>query len=391
MKPSKDSPTPLPEDDGLLADAGYPPAEADPVVPKKKGSALRKLIVLTILVGGGLWTARFIHERIAYETTDDAYVTGRIHNISPGIAGPLSEVLADDNQLVKAGQVVARIDPLEFQIMVTRAKAAEAQARAHELQVRAALAEAKAGDLQADAQIASAEAQVAQTEAQLNLANINYHRNEGLSHGDTRAVSESELDSTRGIVATTSASVDAAKAGLAAAKARKESTAAAIDSATAEIGAAKASTEAASGAVREAERQLSLVTVIAPANGRIGNKNAEVGNRVQTGQPLFALVEPNYWIVGNFKETQLKSMKVGQAVEITIDAVDGRSFTGKIDSVSPSTGAQFALLPPDNATGNFTKVVQRVPVKIVFDADSIKGFEDKLSPGLSTVLRVKVK
>ena len=109
------------------------------------------------------------------------------------------------------------------------------------------------------------------------------------------------------------------------------------------------------------------------------------------GQAIYAVVEPDLWVVANFKETQLTRMHAGQPVELTIDAVAGRTFTGKVDSISPATGAQFALLPPDNATGNFTKVVQRVPVKIVFDRDSVRGFEDRIRPGLSTVVNVRVR
>jgi membrane fusion protein (multidrug efflux system) len=143
--------------------------------------------------------------------------------------------------------------------------------------------------------------------------------------------------------------------------------------------------------VRDAERNLTYATITAPTDGRIGNKNVEVGNRVQVGQPLFALVEPNYWVTANFKETQLRGMSSGQEVEVTIDAIGGHVFTGKLDSVAPATGAEFALLPADNATGNFTKVVQRVPVRVLFDKDSIQGFEDRLRPGLSAVVAVKVK
>ena len=123
----------------------------------------------------------------------------------------------------------------------------------------------------------------------------------------------------------------------------------------------------------------------------MGNKNVEVGNRLPVGQAIYAVVQPDLWVVANFKETQLTRMHAGQPVELTVDAVGGKTFTGKVDSISPATGAQFALLPPDNATGNFTKVVQRVPVKIVFDADSVRGFEDRIRPGLSVVVNVRVR
>src|SRR6202044_662103 len=160
---------------------------------------------------------------------------------------------------------------------------------------------------------------------------------------------------------------------------------AAAESAEAQWAAAKASVAAQEAAVRDAERELSYATIYAPTDGRIGNKNVEMGNRVQVGQALFALVEPEVWITANFKETQLKKMRVGQPVEFTVDSLGGRVFTGTVDSLSPASGSQFALLPPDNATGNFTKVVQRVPVKIVLDSESIRDVEDRLRPGLSTV------
>jgi membrane fusion protein (multidrug efflux system) len=181
------------------------------------------------------------------------------------------------------------------------------------------------------------------------------------------------------------------KASLLAAEAKVRVDAAAIESAQALVASANAKVEADLESVRDAERELSYSTITAPITGRIGNKNVEVGNRVQVGQPLFALVDPDYWVTANFKETQLRGMVVGQEVDITIDAVGDHSFTGKVDSISPATGGEFALLPADNATGNFTKVVQRVPVKIVFDRDSVSGFEDRLRPGLSAVVSVKVK
>jgi membrane fusion protein (multidrug efflux system) len=135
----------------------------------------------------------------------------------------------------------------------------------------------------------------------------------------------------------------------------------------------------------------SAISPISPSDGRIGDKNVESGNRVQVGQALFAVVDRDCWITANFKETQLRDMQPGQLVEITVDAIGGHVFQGTVDSIAPASGAQFALLPADNATSNFTKVVQRFPVKIVFNPDSIRGYEDRLRPGLSTVVSVRVK
>ncbi|MGC4013593.1 MAG: HlyD family secretion protein [Luteolibacter sp.] len=377
---------------GILSDdvAGDSSAPT-PAPPKKKRGIVSRLVTLGILAGGAAWLVHFIHESIAYEKTDDAYITGHIHRISPGVGGPVTKVLVDENDQVKAGQLLAEIDPLEFDIMRQKIEAAKAQSIAREAQAKAALDQAKAEVLQAGAQIASADAQIKQIEAQLDLANINYNRNRNLSRGDTRAVSEAELDTTRGIVASTTATLDGAKAAFAAAEAKKKTSEAAVEAAAAEIEAAKANTEAQVAALRDAQRQYDYTKIIAPADGYVGNKNIETGNRIQASQPVFALVENDVWVVANFKETQLASMKPGQEVEIAVDALDGRKFKGKIESVAPSTGAQFALLPPDNATGNFTKVVQRVPVKIVFDQDSVRDSLENLRPGLSTVIRVKVK
>jgi membrane fusion protein (multidrug efflux system) len=134
--------------------------------------------------------------------------------------------------------------------------------------------------------------------------------------------------------------------------------------------------------------QLSYAKVVAPVSGTVGHKTVEVGQQIERGQALMSIVSDEKWVVANFKETQLGRMHVGQEVEIKIDALPNKHFKGHVDSMSPASGAQFSMLPPDNASGNFTKVVQRVPVKIVFDADSIKGYENLLTPGLSVIPEV---
>lgn len=145
----------------------------------------------------------------------------------------------------------------------------------------------------------------------------------------------------------------------------------------------------ASAQVENARLQLAYTTITAPTAGRVGNKSVEVGQRVQPGQALMSVVEEKPWIVANFKETQLRKMQPGQAVEIKLDAFGDRTFQGKVDSFSPASGAKFALLPPDNATGNFTKIVQRLPVKVVFDSKSVQGYEPRIAPGMSAVVTVE--
>jgi membrane fusion protein (multidrug efflux system) len=137
-----------------------------------------------------------------------------------------------------------------------------------------------------------------------------------------------------------------------------------------------------------AELQIQYSSIKAPSDGYIGRKNVEVGNRISSGQVLMDVVEPDLWVVANFKETQLAKMHIHQPATITIDSIPNKVFTGKVDSFSPATGNEFALLPADNSTGNFTKIVQRVPVKVVFDRDSVRGYEDRIRAGESAIVKI---
>lgn len=359
----------------------------DAAVPKKK-SPWTKLVVAVLLCAGLVWSFHSVKLALTSEKTDDAYIEGHVHRIGAGVAGTLMEVMVDDNEEVESGQLLAKIDPAEFEIMERKATAALEQAKAGVLQAEAKTAQARAAGAQADAAIIQAQAEIKQGESREDLARTMMKRNDTLSQSDLRAISKAEADQSQSDFAAAEAVVAAAKANLASAQAGKEASVAAIKAAEASIAAAHADIDVSQAAVCEAQRQQKLTNITAPTAGRVGNKNAETGSRVQVGQSLYAVVEEGYWIVGNFKETQLEKMHVGQAVDISVDALGGRHFKGRVDSFSSSTGARFALLPPDNATGNFTKVVQRVPVKIIFDADSIRGAEDALRPGLSTVVRV---
>lgn len=367
-----------------------PPAPPAPQPSKKRRGPLFYLVVGAMLIGGGIWGFNFVNRSIHFEETDDAYITGHIHQISSQAPGSVIEVLVKNNESVKAGQVLARLNPLEFEIAVQKAKAALEHAKSGVLKARSTLSQAKADQAQTQAQASAAEAQVKQIEAQLQMADVNYARNQKLFKNDPGSVAGADIDSSRINVQATKASLGAAQANFAAAEARAQASSAAIESAQSDIAAAEAQVSAQEAAVRDAEREFSYTAITAPADGRIGNKNIEVGNLVQMGQPLFALVGGEYWIIANFKESQLRKMQINQPVEITVDAITGHTFEGKVDSMAPATGAQFALLPPDNSTGNFTKVVQRVPVKIIFAPGATGGFEDRLRPGLSTVVGVKI-
>jgi membrane fusion protein, multidrug efflux system len=202
-------------------------------------------------------------------------------------------------------------------------------------------------------------------------------RAKALSQHGKEAISQQEYDAAH-------AAAEVAQATLTAARS-------ALQSAEAAATAAEAQEKVAETNLKDAELQLSYTDILAPAAGRIGKKNLETGNRVQPGQALLALVQPDVWVVANFKETQLAEVKPGQPVRLRLDAFPGRAFSGQVESLSPASGAQFALLPPDNATGNFTRIVQRVPVKIALEGQTLGDCESRLVPGMSAVVQIKVK
>jgi len=292
------------EDDVAITDKPARPATTP--APKKKLHPLIERYKKPALIAAGVIAAIIViyyaYDAFTHEETDDAYVTGHLHNISSRINGVVTKVLVDDNEQVKEGEVLVELDPMEYQAIAAAAK------------------------------------------ANLDTAQSNLDRQEPLlaSH----ALAPQDVDKTRNT--------------------RDD------DLAQFEL----------------AQLQIAYSTIKAPADGYIGRKNVEVGNRISSGQTLMVVVDPNLWIVANFKETQLAHMQAGQPVRISIDSIPGKVFTGQVDSFSPATGNEFALLPADNSTGNFTKIVQRVPVKIVFDRESIRGYEERIRAGESVVVKV---
>jgi membrane fusion protein (multidrug efflux system) len=371
--------------------AFLPPPAAEAAAPVKPARGLVKpLVIGGIAVAALAWIAQTAVHAYRYVETDNAYLTGHVHQISPQLEDKVQAVLVTDNQTVKAGDVLVRLDPLEFELAVQKSRASLDQAKAQENETRAVAAQADAQITEAEARIKQAGAQVAQTAAQFNLADLTLKRDEML-YGKGGVISQSDLDNARSAYTAAEAAGAANQANVAAAESALGSTQAAQRSAHAQIAAAAANVAVAESAVRDAERKLGYATITAPADGRVGNKSVEPGNYVLPGQILLSLIEPDPWIVANFKETQLPRMKVGQPVEITVDALPGQVLEGHIDSLAPASGAQFALLPPDNATGNFNKVVQRVPVKIVLDAASLARLGNRLRFGYSVVVSVRVR
>jgi membrane fusion protein (multidrug efflux system) len=409
---------PLPEEQLLLEEPKKGLAS-----PKLRGILLVAGVVLVIAIVSLLV---YYHNR---ETTDDAQVDGHITPISSKIYGRVTEVLVTDNQQVKAGQVLARIDPRDFQAELDQAKGelalAEADAQSAGVDVPRTRENVASGTSSADAQLLGAEAdlqraQVAYDESKTSdlayaQANIDKSRaNSELAQADLARykplldkgeISKQQYDAAKANADATSSalkadeekfaqagrSVDIAKAQLAAAQARVAQAQAGVAAAhadTRQIGMRTADAQGKAGKVQQqrakveaAQLNLSYTEIVAPIDGVATHKQVEIGQIVQQGQGLMVIVPlQDVWVTANFKETQLRKMKAGQKAEVHVDTY-GQTFSGHLDSIAGATGAVLSLLPPENATGNYVKVVQRIPVKIVLDP--IPPDKAVLRPGMN--------
>ena len=324
------------------------------------------LLVATAIVVGVLW---WLHAR-QFESTDDAFIQADVTQVSPRVAGHVQHVYVTDNQFVEKSAKLIDLDPSDYQAKVEEAQAAvvAAEKGLQQAQDMAASAEADVGQ-------ARAAEQAAQTEAE--RAHDELRRYESLS---PEARTQQQLINLRAAAA-------AADAQLAAARQKTVSAQAHVKSAQSQIQVAQAQVDQAKAALQSAQLLLSYTSIVAPLAGTVTNRAVNLGDYVQVGQAQLALVPQDVYVIANFKETQLDLMKPGQHVDITVDAYPGHVFHGEVDSIQRGSGAAFSLLPPENATGNYVKVVQRVPVKIVFD--STESY--RLGPGMSVVPRVKVR
>jgi membrane fusion protein (multidrug efflux system) len=355
-----------------------PLAEAKPPAGARKGAPWRLIVIAgLVLIAGAAFAARLWWLGVNFAETDNATVSGHVHPVSARVAGVVVAMSMDDNQTVAAGAPLLRLDGADAQVQVERLKA-------QLLQADATIAGSVAQIAQSRAQAASAEAQVVQTQAMLTRTEQDAARVQRLYGAELRAVSRQELDAAN-------AARDVAVADLAARKAQAGAAQQAIASAMAGRESAVAQKAALAAQLKDAQLQLGYTTVLAPSAGRIGKRSVELGQRVQAGQQLGAVVQGEVWITANFKETQLAKMKAGQTALVHLDAFPGRDFHARVDSFAPASGATFALLAPDNATGNFTKIVQRVPVKLVFDPAETASLAGRLVPGLSAVVSVDLR
>jgi len=339
------------------------------VEPKPRQGGRRKVIILTVLallaLAGGIFGIRTYLFYQHHATTDDAQIDGNIDPVLPRVSGYVQEVRVKENQHVNAGDVLVVIDPSDLQAKVDQEQAALVNAQAAVSVAQAAVASARATLAGTRAKIAGNQADVTAARTRQEQTAADLARYKALYTKEE--VSQQQYDAARAAADAARAAADAARATTESSRATSESAAAQVESAERQVAAAQAQVAQHQATLEAARLQLSYATIKAPVSGIVSRKNVEIGQLVQVGQPLFAIVQGHdAWVTANFKETQLARMHPGQKAEIEVDAYPGVTFHGRVESLAAATGAKFSLLPPDNATGNFTKVVQRVPVKIVF-------------------------
>jgi membrane fusion protein (multidrug efflux system) len=408
---------------------------------QQKNRSPRKIITLFVVFGILIYVSfrvyRWYNFASTHEETDNATVTGQIFPISARISGTVSKVLVKDNQVVQKGQLLLTMDPRDFLVNIDKAKAAldvaRRQTRVSKATVSFAEKNSQALETQATGTIqgstsalsmaqstvdesqsaySAALAQLAQVNTNLEKARADYNRY--ISLKKENAISEQQFETAKTayesaraqkkqveeLIEQSKIKISQAKENITGAKARlyisrgglEQTTAGKIQTEInkAQYDVAVASVGQAEAALKDALNQFSYTKIYAPENGRIGKKAVEAQQKVQPGQPLLAVVGADYWIVANFKETQVGKMRPGQNVDIYLDAFPSNIFKGKIESFAPASGSTFTLLPPDNATGNFTKIVQRIPVKIVFDPKSVAQYTGKIIQGMSAYISVNI-
>jgi membrane fusion protein (multidrug efflux system) len=414
---------------------------APPSKPGAKPHPFRRALIIVAvvvaaaaLVAGGRWFAEYL----STVTTNNATIQADIVSLSFQVGGTIQSILVADNERVEAGQALLQLDTRDYDIALAQAEAALELARrqasaaeanvnttttqsgAAELQAQGAVSSAGAGVAVAQADVeaaqsalASSRAKLAQAEAQLELAERELKRTQRLA--DEGVVATQQLDETETRYKVAKAAVEAARMDAAAQETRLEQAKQRVQVAEAQRTQSKGTVQTAAAArdqavaqrkqyeaslaqvavaeknVEKARQQLAYTSLRAPASGLVGDRGVDVGQLISPGQPLMALVKDNLWLVANFKETQMKRIKPGLPVDVTVDAYPGKVFKARVDSVSPASGSMFALLPPENASGNFTKVVQRISVKIVFEPEALEGYEGLLRPGMSVTAKVRIR
>ncbi|WP_312065190.1 HlyD family secretion protein, partial [Brevundimonas sp.] len=357
------------------APAAPPPPAAAPQPSSGRRVMISVVLVLIALVGVGLilhaW--RLPPFDGGPQTTDNAYVRGQVTVISPQVSGYVTSVEVQDFQTVQPGQLLATIDD-----RIYRQRLEQAQAALHSAE--AALANSAQSQASARGSVAQTRASIAGAESAVTKARADAQRVRTLFAGGW--VAQAQVDTAQN-------ALRAAEAQLAAARAAEGVAQTGVTSAVVSKGSLEAAVENARAQVRLAQIDLDNTRIEAPRAGRLGEVAVRVGQQVAVGTQLTALVPDTVWVTANMKETQMRDIRVGQSVEISVDALGGQPLKGKVERISPAAGSEFSVIRPDNATGNFTKVAQRIPVRISIDPGQEAAA--RLAPGMSVVARIQVR
>jgi membrane fusion protein (multidrug efflux system) len=350
------------------------PAPRPPAAPKPRARRILLSVVAAAgLIGAVVAVLYAIHAQ-HYESTDDAVLEGHVIPIGPQVAARVLAVNVVDNQFVHKDDVIVELDPTDYKVAVE-------QAQGNLAAMDGKVSEARAEVLAADAQRDQSRAAVDAAQTNFEILAGDFKRDQSL---DERAISKQQFDTDDAAQKSAAAQVKEAKAKLA-------SSASLITIADAAVLAAQGDDAKARADLQRDQTNLGYCRILAPESGRITRKNVETGEYVAVGQALLAVVPPEVWVVADFKETQLTYMRLNQPVSVHVDAYPDREFSGRVESFQAGTGSRFSMLPAENATGNFVKIVQRIPVKILLDPDQTNTSDVVLVPGMSVEAEVTVR
>lgn len=359
--------------------------------PKQNNNTHKKLgIVLlgVVIIIGAVTLFFYLKYKATHITTDDAFIEGRVHTIASKIDGTIKAIYVKDNQPVKAGDLLIEIDPAEYEVKITEASSGVSAEKAKLTEAEARTTVSKAQISEISANIEAAKAALELQEANLQQATNDMKRAEKLLKAET--ISTERYEKTVTAYTVGRAQVKAAREQLTQAEKALETQRVIVKQSEALRNAQVSAIKEKDAKLQTAQLKYGYTKIYAPADGYITKKSVELGNQIKEGQPFMAIVSlDELWITANYKETQLAKVKAGQKVIVNIDTFSGKKFEGRVESIMSGTGAVFSLFPPENATGNYVKVVQRIPVKIVLDRDTDK--EHVLRVGMSVVPTIVIE
>ena len=373
------------------AEKQVPLASPDIAAGKQKRSFWQRRLVIVVGMVGIFallfYGLGYLAESLTHEWTDDAFLDADIVSVAPKVPGQVKEVHVQNNQAVKAGELLVEIDPRDLAVQLDQKRAALESARANVILFKAETELTRTQVATAEASAMQSVAEAGAARAAADKAEADFKRAEELIQNHT--ISPQEFDSAKAAATATEANLKAALEKAASNRAKVAEARAQVEAAQKAFERGEAQARQAEWDVQAAELNLSYARVTAPTGGYVTKKAVESGDYIQVGQKLMALVPRDLYVTANFKETQVEHIRPGQPVKIAVDSVGDRRFTGHVDSIMAGSGARFSLLPPENAVGNYVKVVQRIPVKILFDRPLEAGHV--LGPGMSVVPSVHVK